>query len=73
MKQLTDFADCVMPIDNQSLVNIVNKVESHTSKSTAFATSLRKADPSKVISGTGTVISSASSVSALKRCEKTFD
>lgn len=24
-RQLTDFADCVIPIDNQSLVNIVNR------------------------------------------------
>jgi tubulin epsilon len=27
-RQLTDHADCVIPIDNQSLVNIVNRVES---------------------------------------------
>ena len=28
MNQITEHADCVMPIDNQSLVNIVNKVDS---------------------------------------------
>lgn len=26
-RQLTDYADCVMPIDNQSLVNIVNRLD----------------------------------------------
>lgn len=78
MKQLTDFADCVMPIDNQSLVNIVNRIESvcvnNPSSNSSFSNSLRKADPSKVIiNDSSTIISSAQSVSAQKKSEKPFD
>jgi tubulin epsilon len=81
MKQLTDHADCVIPIDNQSLVNIVNKVESvchpstNNSGSSSFATNFRKADPSKIIANNNqsTIISSVSSTSAQKKCEKPFD
>jgi tubulin epsilon len=80
MKQLTDYADCVIPVDNQSLVNIVNKVESachngpnNTTGSSSFATSLRKADPSKVISASSTIISNSNTVSQEKKCEKPFD
>ena len=83
MKQLTDYADCVIPIDNQSLVNIVNKVESlchsqgasSSSSTSSFASNFRKADPSKVIANNNqsTIISSAQSISAQKKCEKPFD
>ena len=89
MKQLTDFADCVMPIDNQSLINIVYKVESFFSSSNSSnnnnnSGSIHKAnlntkryDPSKVVfsqlAGSGTIISNEQSVSALKRNEKPFD
>jgi tubulin epsilon len=82
MKQLTDHADCVIPIDNQSLVNIVNKVESvchptssNGSNSSSFASSFRKADPSKIIANNNqsTIISSANSTTAQKKCEKPFD
>lgn len=83
MKQLTDFADCVIPIDNQSLINIVNRVESasHTSSnsssssSSTFASNLRRADPSKALASGqgGTVISSASTTHAQKKSEKPFD
>lgn len=34
LNQLIDNADCVLPIDNQSLIEICNKVESETSKET---------------------------------------
>ena len=86
MNQLTEYADCVMPIDNQSLINIVNRVESAVSPavlaasasySSGFASSLRRTDPSKVIANamaqTSNIISSANSVSAQKKCEKPFD
>ncbi len=80
MKQLTDHADCVIPIDNQSLVNIVNKVESvchHPSSSTtAHNSAFRKTDHSKSAahgSNQATIISNASSLSAQKKCEKPFD
>jgi tubulin epsilon len=85
MKQLTDYADCVMPIDNQSLINIVNKVESFFSSSNSSSstgihkTSLntKRYDPSKVVhsqlAGSGTIISNEQSVSAQKRNEKPFD
>jgi tubulin epsilon len=78
MKQLTEFADCVMPIDNQSLVNIVSKVESacHTTSSSnsnsKFASNLRKTDPVKANSK-NTIISSANCVNEQKKCEKPFD
>jgi tubulin epsilon len=83
MKQLTDHADCVIPIDNQSLVNIVNRVEAacHTNPSanappannSTFASNLRKGDPSKVVQSSSTIISNASTVSQQKKCEKPFD
>ncbi|RNA01755.1 tubulin epsilon chain, partial [Brachionus plicatilis] len=80
MKQLTDFADCVMPLDNQSLVNIVNRIESvcvntHTTgRTNSFTNSLRNRDPSKVVvDNNSTVISSANSTSASKKSEKPFD
>lgn len=80
MKQLTDFADCVLPLDNQSLVNIVNRIESvcvstQTSvRAKSFSSSLRNRDPSKVvIDGNSTVISSANCSSANKKSEKPFD
>jgi tubulin epsilon len=84
MKQLTDHADCVMPIDNQSLINIVNRVEtachhssssgsSTVSTSATFATSLRKADPSKIIQQSSTIISSSNTTSQEKKCERPFD
>lgn len=78
MRQLTDHADCVMPIDNQSLINIVNRIEnvcnSSSSKPTSFATSLRKAEASKMlVNDSSTIISSASSSSAQKKNEKPFD
>jgi tubulin epsilon len=79
MKQLTDYADCVMPIDNQSLINIVNKVESFFTSSALSSVhktslNLKRLDPSKVIqTASGTVISNEASVSAQKRNEKPFD
>jgi tubulin epsilon len=52
MKQLTDFSDCVIPIDNKSLINIVNKVNNFSQKnynsSNNFSNDLFKNDPSKV-------------------------
>lgn len=78
MKQLTDYADCVIPIDNQSLINIVNKVESFfTTNALAgmhkTSLNLKRLDPSKVVQSGGTVISNELSVSAQKRSEKPFD
>ena len=74
-RQLTDFADCVIPIDNQSLVNIVNRVESHSTSSSSktFASNTRKLDPSKVISTGGNIISSVNTTHAQRKCEKPFD
>lgn len=81
MKKLTDYADCVMPIDNQSLVNIVNRVESvvvpsalpSSQSESTFSVHLRRADPSKALKKSSTVISSANSMSSTKRSEKPFD
>ena len=82
MNQLTEYADCIMPIDNQSLMNIVNKVEtacntttsSAASNSNTFSQNLRKADASKVLPNIkSTIISSANSTSAQKKTEKPFD
>ena len=81
MKQLTDHADCVIPIDNQSLINIDNRVESVCSQptgssntgSSSFLTSLRKADPSKVVHSSSTIISNSNTVSQQKKGEKPFD
>ncbi|CAF0839239.1 unnamed protein product [Brachionus calyciflorus] len=81
MKQLTDYADCVIPIDNQSLVNIVNRVENvcnnptgSGSRTNTFSSTLRKNDPSKIlINDSGSVISSANSTSSAKKSEKPFD
>ena len=76
-RQLTDYADCVMPIDNQSLVNIVNRVESvsapSSKSSSSLSSHLRKADASKVVLTGGTIISSQNSCHAQKKCEKPFD
>lgn len=57
MRQLTEYADCVMPIDNQSLIGIVNRVEAacnfgganQQGSSGTFASNLRKMDPSNVV------------------------
>lgn len=76
MKQLTDYADCVMPIDNQSLINIVNKVESfYQTTSAKTSINLKRLDPSKVIQNAhGTIISNEASVSSQKKGnEKPFD
>ncbi len=59
--QLTEHADCVLPIDNQSLIAIVNRVEAALNPSSSsslsasnvnnsFSNSLRKMDPSNVVS-----------------------
>ena len=77
MKQLTDFADCVIPIDNQSLVNIVNRVEGVCSlapgSANTFSNSLRKHDPSKVlINESSSIISSSNSLNS-KKSGKPFD
>jgi tubulin epsilon len=81
MKQLTEFADCIMPIDNQSLINIVNKVENACNTNTSsnnnstFSQGLRRADSSKVLPNIkNTIISSANTTSAEKKSsEKPFD
>nr|XP_020467165.1 tubulin epsilon chain isoform X1 [Monopterus albus] len=60
MRELTEHADCVLPVENQSLVDIVNKIKrmSHTGK----PGSMIKRD-STIISGQG----------GLTRAEKPFD
>lgn len=85
MNQITEHADCVMPIDNQSLVNIVNKVESvfnpssssssshRPSSATSMAASLRRNDPSKVLNSSSTIISNSNTLSQQKKSEKPFD
>ena len=87
MKQLTDYADCVIPIDNQSLIGIVNRIESacsnasssNSNSSSSFAASLRRNDPSKVLAGNNlnaqisNIISNVNTISAQKKCEKPFD
>lgn len=79
MQQLTEHADCVMPIDNQSLTGIVNRVEAAFNPSTGSATSagtfsqnLRKLDPSNVLRANSAIISSANS-NQKKSQEKPFD
>jgi tubulin epsilon len=67
-----------MAIDNQSLVNIVNRVESlsvssSNTKTSSFNSSLKKNDPSKVIQTGGNIISNQNSCHAQKKCEKPFD
>ncbi|XP_028809471.1 tubulin epsilon chain [Denticeps clupeoides] len=60
MRELTDHADCVFPVENQSLVEIVNKIRhmAHSGK------------PSTAIKMDSTIISSQGGVS---RVEKPFD
>ncbi|MBN3304362.1 TBE protein, partial [Amia calva] len=60
MRELTDHADCVLPIENQSLVNIVNKINqmAYSGKSGAVIK-----QNSTIISGQG----------AVNRTEKPFD
>lgn len=55
MRELTEHADCVMPIDNCSLIGIVDKIEnalkipSTSTVGSSFQTQLRKTNPSEVI------------------------
>jgi tubulin epsilon len=77
MQKLTDYADCVMPIDNQSLINIVNRVENlceQTSKSGSFSNqNIRNFTKSEKPSLTSAITSSANSLSALSKQQKPFD
>jgi len=79
MKQLTDYADCVIPVDNQSLINIVNKVEAATNanKDGALGAAARgKIERQLTVppgSAVNNVISNSQSISAQKKCEKPFD
>ncbi|MBN3326732.1 TBE protein, partial [Atractosteus spatula] len=60
MRELTEHADCVLPIENQSLVDIVNKI-----KQMAYS-----GKPGAVIKQDSTIISGRGGVSSL---EKPFD
>jgi tubulin epsilon len=75
-KQLTDHADCVIPIDNQSLINIVNSVESASNPETnrrAGTSSRMASTASKNASSINNIISNSQSISAQKKYEKPFD
>ena len=81
MNQLTEHADCVMPIDNQSLINIVNRVEAGSSNtgssSNARPSSARNSNSNRASAAAQTnataITSNAESVSAEKRCARPFD
>lgn len=75
MNQLTQHADCVLPIDNQSLINIVNRVENATSGSTSTTQSNAASARSRpsTASASANIISSKETMSAQKKCEKPFD
>ena len=78
MNQLTQHADCVIPIDNQSLINIVNRVENAigSGSSSSNSSSRLGSRPSSAVgtaSATANIISSSQTTSAQKKSEKPFD